>query len=60
MITKGQVVTFRPEWSDEGDEHIRFVALEDEDGGRVKVMADIGLRFNPVQVVEVRMISCES
>jgi hypothetical protein len=58
MITKGQRVTFLPQWQDAGDADITFVATEDEDGGRVKVRAELGLTFNPVQVVEVSMIEC--
>lgn len=55
-IKKGDVVVFRPEWRDAGDENITFRAIEDEDGGRVKVVAELGLPINPVQVVAIRMI----
>ena len=57
MITKGQRVHFKPEWQDKGDADIAFFAVEDEDGGRVKVRADIGLTFNPTSVVDVSMIA---
>lgn len=56
MITKGQNITIRPEWRDVGDEQIQFIAIEDEDGGRVKIMALIGLSINPIQVVTTEMI----
>jgi hypothetical protein len=60
MITKGQKVFFKPEWQDCGDNEIVFIAIENDDGGRVKVMAKLGLTFNPVFVVDVEMISCAS
>lgn len=57
MIKQGQKITFKPEFQDAGDEAITFVAIEDEDGGRVKVRAELGLPINPVQVVRVDMIA---
>ena len=60
MIKANQRVYFKPEFQDPGDKDILFVALEDEDGGRVKVVAQLGLPINPVQVVEVSMIECAS
>lgn len=59
-ITKGQQVTFKPEWQDDGDADILFIAVEDSDGGRVKVRAELGLTFNPVSVINVEMILCAS
>lgn len=35
MIRKGDTVQIKKEWQDEGDECFMWVALEDEDGGRV-------------------------
>ena len=57
MIRKGQPVTIRPEWRDQGDENARFVALEDEDGGRVLIGA-LGVlsHFIPSQVVTTDML----
>lgn len=55
-IKKGDVVKFKPHWQDEGDADITFIAVEDEDGGRVTVEAQIGLRFNPQQTVRTDMI----
>jgi len=55
-IKKGDVEKIKPEWQDRGDDAITFVAIEDEDGGRVKIQAQIGLRFNPVQVVKVEWL----
>lgn len=58
IIRIGDVVTFRPEWSDPGDEYIVFRAVEDEyDDGRLVVVAEIGLPFNPTQAVSKDMIA---
>lgn len=56
MIRKGDIVRFKREWRDRGDEGVLFLAMENEDGGRVKVQAQLGLAINPVQVVSVNMI----
>lgn len=57
MIRKGQPVSIRPQWRDPGDENARFVALEDEDGGRVLIGA-LGVlsHFTPSQVVTTDML----
>jgi hypothetical protein len=57
MIRKGQSVTVRPQWRDPGDENVQFVALEDEDGGRVLIGA-LGVlsHFIPSQVVTTDML----
>ena len=63
MIRAGQPVTIRPQWRDEGDENVQYVALEDESGGRVLIGA-LGVlsRFTPSQVVTTDMLEepCES
>lgn len=56
MIAKNDVVRIRAEWQDAGDDQIVFRALHDEDGGRVSIVAELGLPINPVQVVETRML----
>ena len=56
MIRKGDTVKIRPEWQDVGDTNVRFVALEDENGGRVRIEAKLGLTFNPNSVVTVDML----
>ena len=56
MIKRGDVVTFKPQWQDPGDHAVKFIAIEDEDGGRVKVQTQLGLPFNPVSVVLVEWI----
>ena len=60
MINKNDAVVFKPEWSDPGDGDIIFIAIENEEGGRVKVRAELGMAINPIQVVETRMIVCVS
>lgn len=56
-IKAGQVVTFKPEWLDKGDEGITFLAVDDESKGRVTVEAQVDLPFKPRQVVTVDMIA---
>jgi len=56
MIKAGDILEFRPEWMDEGDENITFIAVDDESKGRVTVEAQLGLPINPSQVVDVSWI----
>lgn len=56
-IKIGQVVKFKPEWQDKGDEKITFIAVDDESQGRVTVEAQVDLPFKPRQVVSVDMIA---
>lgn len=52
MIKKGDRVFIKPEWQDAGDENFTWHAIEDEDGGRVKISPiDTGLNIHPVTVV---------
>jgi hypothetical protein len=56
-IRAGQRVHIRREWQDAGDDKIIWVAVEDEDGGRVRISpVNIGLSITPNQVVETRML----
>jgi hypothetical protein len=57
MIRKGDTVSIRPEWRDPGDEAVQFVAMQDEDGGRVLIGA-LGVlsRFTPTQIIPVTML----
>lgn len=55
-VQKGDVVKLRPEYRDKGDEGITFIATENEDRGRVRVMAQLGLSVNPTYVVTVSML----
>jgi hypothetical protein len=57
MIRKGQLVHLKPEWQDKGDDQFTWVAVKDEDGGRVKIMPVIpNLEIQPVTVVETKML----
>lgn len=54
MITKGQQVTIKPEAQDAGDDQFTWVAVENEDGGRVKISpVGTGMSIPPVMVVNV-------
>ncbi len=56
-IKKGDVVRIKPEWQDEGDDEFTWVAVEDEDGGRVLIeVRGTGLFVNPQQRVEIAML----
>jgi hypothetical protein len=57
MIRQGQEVYVRPEWRDKGDEESIWIAVEDEDGGRVKVKTFIPeYQIQPVSVIETSML----
>ena len=57
-VTAGQVVTFKPEWQDEGDSGFVFIAVDDSDKGRVTVeVSNSTLRIKPTQVVRLDMIA---
>jgi hypothetical protein len=55
-IRRGDVVRIKPEFRDDGDERIVWKAIEDEDGGRIKISPQLGLPLNPVQVVRVEWL----
>ncbi|MFY9327485.1 MAG: hypothetical protein WAO76_05620 [Georgfuchsia sp.] len=57
MIKKGDTVKFKPEWQDEGDDNFTWIALEDEDGGRVRIAPLItGMSIQPNQIVNTYML----
>ena len=57
MTLKGQQVHIKPEWQDAGDDEFIWIALEDEDGDRAKIMPLIPeLTYPPISVVETRML----
>ena len=56
MIKAGQTVTIKPEFQDAGDESIIWIAIENEDGGRVKIEAQVAMNIKPVQVVRVEWL----
>lgn len=51
MITAGTIVTFRPEFADPGDETISHIALDNESGGRVLILHELGMAINPTEIV---------
>lgn len=60
MLKKGDIVKIKPAWQDEGDDSLTWVALEDEDGGRVRIEPlNTGLRFPPNQVVTTEMVEID-
>ena len=56
MIKAGQTVNIKAEFQDAGDESITWIAIEDEDGGRVKIEAQVAMNIKPVQVVRVEWL----
>lgn len=60
MIKKGDQVRIKPEWQDEGDDSFLWLAMEDEDGGRVTICPiGTGLSYPPRQVVQTSMLEHE-
>ncbi len=56
-ITAGDQVFIKPEFQDAGDDKFIWQALEDEDGGRVRIAPiNIGLPIIPNQIIETRML----
>lgn len=56
-IRKGDAIRIKPEWQDPGDDTFDWVALEDEDGGRVRIApTNTGLTLLPNQIVETTMV----
>ena len=55
-IKKGDTVKIKTEWQDAGDAKIKFIAIEDEDGGRVRIEAQLDIPIKPNQVVKTEMV----
>lgn len=55
MNLTGQIVRFKPEWQDRGDETVVFRVVEDN-GDRLLVRAELGLEINPTHVVQRDMV----
>ena len=52
MIKEGDRVFIKPEWQDKGDAELEWRAIENEDGGRVKISPVMpNLPLPPVYVV---------
>jgi hypothetical protein len=57
MIRKGDVVTIKSEWRDQGDEDFTWEACDDEEEGRVTIApVNTGLAIPPQQTVSVEML----
>lgn len=57
MIKKNDIIRIRPQFRDVGDDSLIWIALEDEDGGRVRIApVNTGLKFPPNQIVNTEMI----
>lgn len=56
MIKAGSKLRIRKEYQDSGDDQITFVAVDNEDNGRIKIMAQVDLLIKPTQVVKVIMV----
>ena len=57
MIRKGDTVEIKPEFQDSGDSEFNWIALEDEDGGRVRISpTNTSLSLPPNYVVNVSML----
>ena len=55
-IQRGDRIRIKPEWRDPGDEEFIWMALEDENGGRVRIAPVMELPYLPNQVVTTDMI----
>ena len=61
MIRAGDAVRFLPQYQDPGDDELHWVALEDEDGGRVLVeVHGTGLFVAPNTVVPTYMLEAKT
>lgn len=56
-ICKGDTVRILPQWCDPGDDQLTWIALEDEDGGRVRISpTNTGLTIAPQHIVLTSML----
>jgi len=56
-IKRGDRIRIRPEWQDSGDDEFEWIAIEDEDGGRVRIAPILPeMNFPPNQVVTTNMV----
>lgn len=54
MIKQGQQVEIKPEWQDAGDDQFTWVAVDDEEKGRVTICPiDSDLGIKPTEIVPV-------
>ena len=55
-IRRGDRLRIRPEWADPGDDAITYVAIDDEEKGRVTITALVEMTIRPTQVVNVETV----
>ena len=57
MIKRGDEVRILPEWQDKGDDKLIWIAVDDEENGRVMIMpVNLDLPIKPQSVVRVSQI----
>lgn len=57
MIKRGDIVKIKPEWQDEGDDVYTWMAMDDEEKGRVMISPiDRPATFPGTSVVRVDML----
>lgn len=60
MVKKGDIVLIKPSHQDPGENRLLWQALENEDGGRVKVAPlETGLKFPPVHIVKIEWLETD-
>ena len=58
MIVKGDKVSIKSEWQDKGDDRFDWVAVDNEENGRVMISpTNTGLAITPTQVVKVEWLA---
>lgn len=59
-IRQGDPVRLLPQWQDHGDDKLTWIALENEDGGRVRIAPiDTGMTIAPNYVVRTDMLEAQ-
>ena len=60
MIRRGDKVQIKPEWQDAGDDRFDWLAVDDEEKGRVMIISfsrrGLGLAIAPAHVVRVEWL----
>lgn len=56
MFKKGNIVKIKPEFQGPGEDSIIYVVLEDEDGGRTLIEAQIDMSIKPTERIETSRI----
>lgn len=56
MIKAGDIIRIKKEYQDKGDEEIVFIAVDDQEKGRVTIQAQLDLNIKPTQVVNVEWL----